>query len=194
MHGYTVMADEALRSHAPHGVPTHIFIQGGVGGLAAAVCARFWWEYGAKRPRFVVVEPERAACLYESARAGSRVTLTGDIETVMAGLSCGEPSLLAWDILDKGADDFMTVPDDAATHVMRVLAGGVGDDPPVVCGESAGAGLAGMLAAMAQPPLAAALGLGPDSRVLVFGTEGDTDPALYQAIVGRSADDVRRAA
>ena len=194
MHGYTVMADEALRAHAQQSVPTHIFIQGGVGGLAAAVCARFWWEYGAQRPRFVVVEPERAACLYESARAGRRVTLSGDIETVMAGLSCGEPSLLAWEILDPGADDFMTVPDDAATHVMRVLAGGVGGDVPVVCGESAGAGLAGMLAALADPPLAKALELTLDSRVLVFGTEGDTDPALYAEIVGRSGDAVRRAA
>ena len=195
MHGYTVMADEALRAHAAHGEPpTHVFVQGGVGGLAAAVCARFWWEYGADRPRFVVVEPERAACLYESARAGRRVLLSGDIETVMAGLSCGEASLLAWDVLVPGTDDFMTVPDEAATDVMRLLADGVRGDPPVVCGESAGAGLAGMLAAMADPALAKALALGPDSRVLVFGTEGDTDPELYQRIVGRTADAVRAAA
>jgi len=194
MHGYTVMADEALRAHAKRSVPTHIFVQGGVGGVAAAVCARFWWEYGAQRPRFVVVEPARAACLYESAVAGGRVTLEGDIETVMAGLSCGEPSLLAWDVLDPGTDDFMTVPDEAATDVMRLLAGGVAGDPPLVCGESAGAGLAGMLAALADAPLAAALGLGPDSRVLVFGTEGDTDPELYASIVGRTAEQVREAA
>jgi diaminopropionate ammonia-lyase len=191
MHGYTLMADEALRAHEKLSVPTHVFVQGGVGGLAAAVCARAWWAYGGARPRCVVVEPERAACLFESARAGRRVMLSGDIETVMAGLSCGEPSLLAWEILDAGADDFMTVPDAAATDLMRVLADGVDGDPPIVCGESAGAGLAGMLAAMADPPLARALGLDAHARVLVFGTEGDTDPELYTRIVGRSAEAVR---
>ena len=194
MHGYTVMADEALHAHTGAGVPTHVFIQGGVGGLAAAVCARFWWQYGEQRPRFVCVEPERAACLYESAMVGDRVMLSGDIETVMAGLSCGEASLLAWKILDPGTDDFMTIPDEAATDVMLLLADGVGGDTPVVCGESAGAGLAGMLAAMAEPGLAAGLGLDENSRVLVFGTEGDTDPELYARIVGRSAAAVRAAA
>ncbi len=194
MHGYTVMADEALRAHEPAGAPTHVFVQGGVGGLAAAVFARFWWHYGTGRPRFISVEPERAACLYESAKAGHRVLLEGDIETVMAGLSCGEASLLAWQILERCTDDFMTIPDEAAIDVMRVLADGVDGDRPIVCGESAGAGLAGMLAAVAEPPLAAALGLGADSRVLVFGTEGDTDPELYQRIVGRSGDAVRAAA
>lgn len=194
MHGYTVMAEEALRAHAAHGAPTHVFVQGGVGGLAAAVFARFWWEYGAARPRFVSVEPERAACLYESAAAGRRVLLDGDIETVMAGLSCGEASLLAWRILEVVTDDFMTVTDTAATDVMKLLANGVDGDPPLVCGESAGAGLAGMLAAMAQPALAAALDLDGDSRVLVFGTEGDTDAELYTRIVGRPAEAVLGAA
>ncbi len=117
--------------------------------------------------------------------------LEGDIETVMAGLSCGEPSLLAWEILEPGTDDFMTVPDEAAVDVMGLMAHGSDGDPCVVCGESAGAGLAGMLAAMAEPALAGALGLGPDSRVLVFGTEGDTDPDLYRRLVGRSGDEVR---
>ncbi|MDH3413542.1 MAG: diaminopropionate ammonia-lyase, partial [Gammaproteobacteria bacterium] len=187
MHGYTVMADEALRAHAAKagGPPTHIFVQGGVGGAAAAVLARFWWEYGTKRPRFGVVEPEKAACLYESARADKRVALTGDIETVMAGLSCGETSLLAWPILHQGAEFFLTIADDAALDVMRILADGVGGDPPVVAGESATAGLAGVLAAIADGDAARTMGLGPDSRVLVFGTEGDTDPELYEQIVGR---------
>ena len=195
MHGYTVMADEALRAHEMNGgPPTHIFVQGGGGGAAAAVLARFWWQYGAGRPRFGVVEPLKAACLYESARAGKRVALTGDIETVMAGLSCGETSLLAWPILHDGAEFFITIPDEAALDAMRLLADGVGDDPPVVAGESAPAGLAGVLAAMADGDAAKTLGLGSDSRVLLFGTEGDTDPELYERIVGRPAEAVCRAA
>jgi diaminopropionate ammonia-lyase len=139
----------------------------------------------------VVVAPERAACLYESARAGHPGALAGNIETVMAGLSCGEPSLLALEILGHGADDFMTVPDAAATDAMRLLARGADGDPPIVAGESAVAGLAGMLAAAADRSLGRTLGLGPQARILVFGTEGDTDPALYRRIVGRSAAEVR---
>lgn len=191
MHGYTVMADEALRAHAQAGPPTHIFMQGGVGGAAAAVLARFWWEYDTQCPRFGVVEPDRAACLYESARAGHRVALTGDIETVMAGLSCGETSLLAWPILYGGAEFFATIPDAAALEIMRILAQGVDGDPALVAGESAGTGLAGVLAALADGNAAQQMGLGPDSRVLVFGTEADTDPELYEKIVGRPADAIR---
>jgi len=103
-------------------------------------------------------------------------------------------SLLAWEVLDEGADDFLTVPDGAAEECMRLLADGVGGDAPVVAGESAVAGLAGTLLARARPELAAALGLGPGSRVLLFGSEGDTEPGLYVRIVGRSAAAVRRAA
>ncbi|MCP5156422.1 MAG: diaminopropionate ammonia-lyase [Ectothiorhodospiraceae bacterium] len=194
MHGYCLMADEALRELASEPPPTHVLVQGGVGGVAAAACATTWWAYGADRPQIVVVEPERAACLFESARAGERVALTGDIETVMAGLSCGETSLLAWQVLVDGAEWFMTVSDDAAMAAMRLMADGVAGDPPVVAGESAVAGVAGLLAAAARPEMAQALGLGPDARVLLFGTEGDTDPELYARIVGRDAAAVRAGA
>lgn len=191
MQGYTVMTEEAIRQLPDGRPPSHVFVQGGVGGLAAAVLAPFWQRYGTERPRFVVVEPERAACLYSSAEAGRPVAAEGDLDTLMAGLACGEVSLLAWQILSAGADDFMTVADEAALGVMRLLAAGTGGDVRLVAGESAVAGLAGALAALARPDLADRLVLGPDSRILVFGTEGDTDPALYQSIVGRSADAVR---
>lgn len=194
MHGYTVMADEVIQALTPDVLPTHIFVQGGVGGLAAAVCARFWWEFEEKRPCFVVVEPERAAALYESAKAGERITLSGDIDTVMACLSCGETSLLAWEILQGGADFYMTIEDNAAVDTMRLLASGFEDELPVVAGESAVAGLAGALAAAADPAAAQAIQLDADSRVLVIGTEGDTDPQRYCELVGRSADEVRAAA
>lgn len=193
MHGYTVMTDEVVQTLHGDDLPTHIFVQGGVGGLAAAVCAPWWWRLGEGRPRLVIVEPEHAACLYASAKAGERVTLDGDLDTVMACLSCGEVSMIAWQILSKGADDFMTVPDDAAVNVMRLLAAGVDGDPLIVAGESGGAGLAGMLAAASDPQLAQDLDLNGGSRVLVFGTEGDTDPELYQSIVGRSGEQVRGA-
>ena len=188
MHGYAVMAEEAI-AQLPSS-PSHVFVQGGVGGLAAAILAPFWWRLGAARPRFVVVEPETAACLYASAEAGRPAVVPGDLDTVMAGLAAGEVSLLAWEILEAGADGFMTVNDESARILMRRLAEGRDGDPPIVAGESAVAGLAGALAARQDPAMREQLGLGPESRVLVFGTEGATDPALYQEIVGRPSEAV----
>lgn len=99
----------------------------------------------------------------------------------MAGLSCGEVSLLAWEVLKAGADDFMTVSDDWVAPLMRGLAQGA---RPIVAGESAVAGLAGLVAACKSPDAAAALGLDDSARVLVIGTEGATDPEIYESIVG----------
>jgi diaminopropionate ammonia-lyase len=191
MQGYALMAEEALEALPATAPPTHVFVQGGVGGLAAAVCFRLWTRLGAVRPKLVVVEPELAACLLASAMAGQPVNIPIEQETVMAGLSCGEPSLLAWEILDEGADAFMAVPDHAAEATMRLLADGTGGDAPIVAGESAVAGLAGAITLAAVPTFQNALDLGPDSRILVFGTEGDTDPEVYARIVGRSAAEVR---
>ncbi|WP_439687508.1 diaminopropionate ammonia-lyase [Cupriavidus oxalaticus] len=194
MQGYAVMADEALRQLPDGQLPTHVFLQGGVGGLAAAVCAHFWEALGDKRPRFIVVEPDKAACLYESARAGKPVAIHGDLDTVMAGLACGEVSLLAWEVLHPGAHAFLTIDDASALESVRLLADGRYGDAPIVAGESAVAGLAGCLGAMADPATREQLGLSADSRVLVFGSEGATDVALYQRIVGRLPEDVRKAA
>ena len=182
MQGYAVLAMEV---EAQGGRPTHVFVQGGVGGLAAGVLSYRWEKFGAARPVMTVVEPDKADCLYESAMAGQLRTATGDLNTVMAGLACGEPSLLAWELLGIGADAFMSIPDEAAIATMRDLAA-IG----VVGGESGVAGLAGFRIAAANPAMRAALGLTADSRVLVYGTEGATDPAVYRALVGKSPEDV----
>lgn len=177
MQGYAIMADEALGQMAEP--PTHVFLQAGVGGLAAAVCGHLWETLGGdRRPRTVVVEPDQAACLFESARAGKAMNVGGTLNTAMAGLACGETSILAWEILEEGVEDFMTVTDEAAFACMRLLA------PQVVAGESAVAGLAGLLGAAARPDLARRLGLDEHARVLLIGSEGDTDPELYRKIVG----------
>ncbi len=191
MQGYAVMAGEIVAQLADDEHPTHVFVQGGVGGLAAAVCAVLWRTWGSERPRFIVVEPENAACLFETARNGQPTTIEGDLDTVMAGLAAGEVSLIAWQVLRGGADDFVTLSDRAAEDTMRLLADGVDDDPPVVAGESAVAGLAAALAARRDPVQAEALGLAADSRILVIGSEGDTDAEVYERIVGRSAAEVR---
>jgi diaminopropionate ammonia-lyase len=191
MSGYTVMVDESIRALPAARPPTHVFVQGGVGGLAASVCAPLWWRYGAARPRFIIVEPEIAACLLASAAAGKRVHIDSDLDTMMAGLACGEPSLIAWPLLAAGSHYFMCLDDGSAFAAMRRLAAGEGGDTPVVGGESGVAGLAGLLALCGDPDSARRLALDEHARVLVFGTEGDTDAALYTEIVGESGDQVR---
>lgn len=189
--GYTLMTEEVITALASERTPTHVFVQGGVGALASAICAPLWWRYGAARPRLMVVEPDNAACLFASAVAGRRVRLGGNLETAMGGLACGEPSLIVWPLLSAGAHGFMHLGDDAAFDTMRRLAAGEGGDPPIVGGESGVVGLAGCLALCSDRQAAASLGLDRGSRVLVFGTEGDTDPDLYTRIVGESGDQVR---
>ena len=143
MQGYRVMADEALQQwHGPP--PTHAFVQGGVGGLAAAVSVQLR-DARRRAPALVVVEPDRAACLLASAEAGAP-TAAGDLDTIMAGLACGEPSLIAWQELDRAAAAFLAIPDEAAVDAMRALAAA-----GVVSGESGAAGLAGLLRAAADP-------------------------------------------
>jgi len=177
--GYTVMLAEAVEQMQGL-IPTHVFIQAGVGGLAASVCAYFWELWGAQRPRFIVVEPEQANCLQQSAMHGQPVAVEGELETLMAGLSCGEVSLLAWEILEPGADDFLTLSETAVAPCMRLLAA---QEPPVEAGESAVAGLAAAIAAREDSAMAERLGLDSSSIVFVIGTEGATDPELYHQLV-----------
>ncbi|MGY6634681.1 MAG: diaminopropionate ammonia-lyase [Alkalilacustris sp.] len=192
MQGYELMAAEAF--DAMPAPPTHIFLQTGVGGMAAAVAAQAVRRWGAARPRIVLADPDRSACWLDSLRAGRPVAVEGDLDTLMAGLACGEVSLLAWEILRDHCDAVMAIPDAAAVEAMRRLARPDRDDPPLVAGESAVAGLAALALAMPDAPARAALGLDRAARVLVFGTEGDTDPALYRDLVGADADTVRRGA
>ncbi len=189
MAGYTVMSTEAM-DQLPATTPTHVFVQGGCGGLAGAVCADLWHRYESQRPRFIVVEPVPADCLFQSAVAGAVVNISVTRESVMGGLSCGEVSLLGWDILESGADHFLTIEDDAVGPLMKQLAQGTGDDPRIVAGEAAVAGLAGCIAARADADLCQTLALNEQSTVLVFGTEGATDPTVYRQLVGSAADDL----
>lgn len=192
MQGYSVMVQEALEQLGRGGgsLPTHVFIQGGVGALAGAVTAHLWESLGAGCPRIVVVEPDKAACLLASARAGKPTVITGDLDTIMAGLACGEVSELAWRVLAPGATAFMAVTDEAAPAAMRLLASGEAG-ARVAGGESGVAGLAGLACAAMRPDWREAVGLDAGPRVLLFGSEGDTDPRLYREIVGMSGDEVR---
>lgn len=188
MQGYTAMLREALRAlPAP---PTHVFVQAGVGGVAAAVAGHLALALPEARPVFTVVDPARAACIFEAARTGQPRKIAHGEPTVMAMLECYDPSPLAWRVLARAADAFMTVEDEDAVAVMNRLARPAAGDPAIVAGESGGAGLAGLIRVVAEPTGKAALGLDASSRVLVFNTEGATDPERYRELVGMKAEAV----
>ena len=190
MQGYgTIAAEIAEQTDAKRF--THVFLQGGVGGLAAGVTSFLWELLGTQRPKFVVVEPEQADCLYQSARLGEATNATGSVDSVMAGLACGETSPLAWRFLHSCVDWFMTIEDAEAVAAMCELASGGERDIPIVAGESGAAGLAGLSALCRDRRLAEQVGLNSDSRVLLLNTEGDTAPAVYRELVGEPAHSVR---
>ncbi|MCB2130629.1 MAG: diaminopropionate ammonia-lyase [Rhodobacteraceae bacterium] len=181
MAGYGVMTREICQTMGE--APTHVFLQGGVGGLAAGVAAGLRQHWGGNSPRVVIVEPELAACLFESARMGTLTSVSIEKETLMAGLSCGEPSPLAWKILAEEASDFLTIPDSLVAPTVRRLARPLAGDPAIEAGESAVAGLAALIAARADAELSSKLELNMSSRVLLIGSEGVTDPEIFKAIM-----------
>jgi len=179
MQGYTVMVDEAIDQMKEK--PTHIFLQGGVGGMAAAVVSFVHETYGKDFPKFVIVEPKNADCLLQSAKNKTPTIVEGKLETIMAGLSCGEVSMIAWDILKDTVSAFMSIDDKAVPEVMKLLA-----RKDIVSGESAVAGLAGFLIAATDEKLRDNLKIDKNSKVLCFGTEGDTDEQMYKKLVGKN--------
>ena len=181
MAGYGVMISEI--NYELDDAPTHVFVQGGVGGLAAGVAAalRHYWQDAS--PRVVIVEPEYADCLYQSAKKGDAVTVNIETESIMAGLSCGEPSQMAWDIIVEEATDYITIPDNLVPPMMRMLACPAGTDAPIQAGESAVAGLCAAVVARHDETLSAKLGLDASSRLLIIGSEGITDQHIYNQVM-----------
>lgn len=193
MQGYSAIAAEVIEqsgSTAGRCAFSHVFLQGGVGGLAAGIVGHLWEYHQLTRPRFIVVEPKQADCLYQSAVAGVPAKATGSVDSIMAGLACGEASPLAWKVLRAGADHFMTIDDTAAVEAMRVAATGNAHDAPLVVGESGAAGLAGLITLLQNPQWKAEAGLDAGSRVLLVSTEGATAPSVYEACVGEAAESV----
>ena len=190
MQGYGTMAAEAAEQLRESEIdrPTHIFVQAGVGSLAGAVVGYFANRFPDNPPKFIVMEAQAADCLYQGALAGDgqpRV-VTGDLQTIMAGLACGEPNTISWDILRNHVSAFVSCPDWVSAKGMRRLAAPVKGDPAVTSGESGAVGM-GVIATLmkddAYKELRDALGLDVNSRVLLFSTEGDTDPEKYKKIV-----------
>lgn len=190
MQGYGTMAAEADEQLQDLGeeCPTHIFIQAGVGSLAGAVQGYFANRFPESCPVTVVMEAQAADCLYQGAFAGDGKlrTVEGDLQTIMAGLACGEPNTISWNILKNHSKIFVSCPDWVAARGMRMLAAPQKGDTQIISGESGAVGM-GLLAAVMKlreyAGLREAIGLGQDSRVLLFSTEGDTDVANFRKIV-----------
>ena len=181
MQGYLTMALEAdEQMEAP---PTHVFLQAGVGSMAAAVAAYFEQAHPQDPPKIILVEPTAADCFFRSAAKGEITAVKGDMPTMMAGLACGEPSPIAWDILKGLTAAYLSCEDAAAARGMRALARPLAGDRAIVSGESGAATMGALLDAAADEKAREALGLDGNARVLLFSTEGDTDPVNYRRVM-----------
>lgn len=185
--GYTTMALECLEQLGGE-KPTHIFLQAGVGSMACAVAAFFAEYYGEDRPKIIIVEPDNADCFFRTASAndGRLHFCDGMMETIMAGLACGEPSVSAWEILSHITDAFITMDDSYPAEAMRKLANPSGSDPVIISGESGAAGFAALLGIVTRSEnreIRDCLGIDESSRVLLISTEGATDRKNYERIV-----------
>ena len=189
MQGYGTMASEAADQLRELGAgrPTHVFVQAGVGSLAGAIQGFFVNRYPDCPPTVIVMEAKAADCLQGAvAGDGKPRFVTGDLQTIMAGLACGEPNTIGWDILKNHTAAFLSCPDWVAAKGMRMLSAPVKGDPRVISGESGAVGMGVISTVMTDEAYAdfrAAVGLDSSSRVLMFSTEGDTDPVNYKKVV-----------
>lgn len=188
--GYSTMGYEAYEQLKSFGEekPTHIFLQAGVGSMAASITGLFSAIYGEDRPITTIVEPNKADCIYKTAEAndGEIHFVTGDMDTIMAGLACGEPCSIGWNILKDYADNFISCPDYTAAEGMRILGNPPKGDERVISGESGAAAFGCVAEIMTNNNLAwmrEKLKLDENSKVLFFSTEGDTDKENYRDIV-----------
>ncbi len=184
MEGYSTIMSEIDDELAERGEksPDLVAVQFGVGALAAAVVRHYERRPSGERPKILSVEPLHAACMLASMEAGEVVTVAGPHDSIMAGLNCGRPSLIAWPIVSRGIDAFIAVPDERARAAMRALAAA-----GIVAGETGAAGLAGLMELLTGEQSAAyreKLEINQTTRALILVTEGATDPESYQEIVG----------
>lgn len=188
MQGYTTMGYEMMNQLEER--PTHLFLQAGVGSMAGAMAGFFAGLYGENRPKIIIVEPDRADCLFRTAKAndGTLHNVTGDMNTIMAGLACGEPCSIGWKVLESVADGFLSVPECVAADGMRILAAPCRGDTPIVSGESGAAAFGAAANLLLDEELADMkhkLELNEHSRLLFISTEGDTDRENYRNVVWR---------
>lgn len=187
MQGYLTMAYETYVQLTLAAVkPTHVFLQAGVGSMASALTGFFASVYGDDMPTITIVEPDKADCIFRSAKAGGIEFVTGSMETIMAGLACGEPCTIGWDVLRSYAKHYLSVPDAAAAHGMRILGNPLKGDDRIISGES-GAVTMGVVSQLLRREdlvdIKETIGLNEDSVIVCVSTEGNTDALRYRELV-----------
>lgn len=187
MQGYTTMGCE-IAAQLGGLRPTHIFLQAGVGAMAGAMADFFMDLYRGAPPVITVVEPLNADCIFRTAATndGRLHSVGGDLRTIMAGLACGEPCSVGWEMLARSAQNYVSMPDYVAANGMRILACPLDGDPRIVAGESGASGFGFAAEVLRNPELSqmkAQLGLNAQSRLLCISTEGATDRANYRSVV-----------
>ena len=199
MQGYSTLMLEAQEQLLGVGLskPSHVFVQAGVGAMAASVIGFYTALFPDDPPIFIVVEPDKAACVFESIKAGDGRchSVKGSLDTIMAGLACGDPSPIAFDILEHTADFFLSIPDYIAARGMRILSCPLHGDPFIISGESGAAPLGALYSVMTDKgaaDLREKMKLGPDSTVFMVNTEGNTDPKHFRQIIWDGLDPVPR--
>ncbi len=183
MAGYTVMVEEMASQMDTS--PTHVIVQAGVGGLAAGVMSAWWKTLGENAPKFIVVESDRAACIYQSLDANAVTAVRIAEETVMAGLSCGEVSELAWPVLQQGVTAAVCIADDLVPLAMQCFANAQVTDKAIEAGECAVPGVIALAGIMKNEKLRQQCGLDETSVVQIFGCEGATDRAVYDELLAQ---------
>ena len=188
MQGYGTIIHEAMEQLTEYGqeMPTHVFLQAGVGSFAGSILGFLVSKFKEDRPITIILEPDKANCLYNSAIKGQIENVTGDMDTIMAGLACGEPNTISWEIIMDYADGYFSCPDYVSARGMRILAAPLKGDPQIVSGESGSVGLGVISLLMEREDyreLKEEVKLDENSLVLIISTEGDTDPQKYKDIV-----------
>jgi diaminopropionate ammonia-lyase len=186
MEGYSTIGNEIIEDLEE--APTHIFLQAGVGAFAGVMTCFFSYIYRDNPPKFILVEPEKADCFYKSAINNKLTNIKGELETIMAGLACGEPNPMAYEIISKYCDVFLAVEDEITRKGVRILGNPILDDKKIISGESGAVGIGALNDIMSNPKhinLKEELNLNEDSRVLIISTEGNTDPEVYNKILNQ---------
>ena len=181
MAGYTIMIKEIV-DEIDSNLITHVFLQAGVGGMAAAMIAGFA-KFSENIPKFIIVEPESAACVFKSVENNKPTSVNIKKETVMGGMSCGDISSVAWDILKNSAKYCLTIPDDAISSAIALLAEKRLSKEKIIAGECAVPGLIALIGAYNNKDYLNKLELNSNSRVLLFGCEGLTDKETYNKLL-----------
>ena len=185
MKGYSTLAKEVIKQIGDN-IPTHIFLQAGVGAFAGVMASVFTETYVEKAPKIIIVEPHNAACFYESAVNNKCTAVSGDLKTIMCGLACGEPNPIGYEILSKYSDVFLSVSDEMTKRGMRLLNKPLKEDTKIISGESGAVGMGVLDEIMTNSDydeLKKFLELNENSNVLIISTEGNTDPDVYKSII-----------